>query len=216
MMQCRNWRDVMYLSRVMLNTSLRRTMKALVSPSIFHGSIESSFDGVRARRLWRIDDLHGKKYILILSESVPDLKNFAKQFGYADNYEMKDYSPLLDRITNGGKWQFRLTANPVVSKSHGKIMAHITPEFQKKWIINRAEKLGFFLDEAEFQTVQSKWYDFYKKNNVGTSQVRLLSVTFEGILTVTDADKFRETLCKGIGREKAYGQGMLTIVKCKV
>ncbi len=190
-------------------------MKALVSPSIFHGAIESSFDGVRARRLWRIDDLHGKKYILILSESVPDLKAFAEQFGYADKYETKDYSPLLDRITNGGKWQFRLTANPVVSKSHGKIMAHITPEYQKKWLGNRAEKLGFFLDEAEFQTVQSKWYDFYKKNNAETSRVCLLSVTFEGVLTITDADKFRETLCQGIGREKAYGQGMLTVVKCK-
>lgn len=206
----------MYLSRVMLNTSLRRTIKALVSPSIFHGAVESSFRGVRARRLWRIDNLNGKKYILIVSEAVPDLKDFAEQFGYDDMYETKDYSPLLDRISNGEKWQFRLTANPVVSKSHGKIMAHITPEFQKKWLISRAEKLGFFLDEAEFQTVQSKWYDFYKKSDTGTSQVRLLSVTFEGILKVTDAEKFRQTLCRGIGREKAYGQGMLTVVKCKV
>ena len=28
-------------------------MKALVSPNLFHGGIESSFDGGRARRLWR-------------------------------------------------------------------------------------------------------------------------------------------------------------------
>lgn len=205
----------MYLSRIMLNTTLRKTMKALVSPSLFHGAIENAFEGARARRLWRIDDLNGKKYILILSESVPDLKDFANQFGYGDEYETKDYSPLLDRIANGGKWQFRLTANPVVSKSHGKILAHITPEFQKKWLDSRAEKLGFHLEEDEFQTVQSKWYDFYKKDVTGTSQIRLLSVTFEGILTVTDAEKFKETLCRGIGREKAYGQGMLTIVKCR-
>ena len=71
----------MYMSRITLDTALRETMKALVSPNIFHGAIESSFEGARARRLWRIDDLNGKKYILIVSEAVPDLKHFAEQFG---------------------------------------------------------------------------------------------------------------------------------------
>ena len=215
MMQCWNWGDAMYLSRVTLNITLRETMRALVSPSIFHGAVESSFDGARARRLWRIDDLNGKKYILILSEAIPELRDFSEQFGYAGEYESKDYMPLLNNILDGGKWRFRLTANPVVSKSHGKIMAHTTPEFQKKWLVSRAEKLGFSLNEAEFQTVYSKWYDFRKKNGAGSSQVRLLSVTFEGLLTVTNAEHFKETLCNGIGREKAYGQGLLTIVRCK-
>ncbi|MCM1210679.1 MAG: type I-E CRISPR-associated protein Cas6/Cse3/CasE [Blautia sp.] len=206
----------MYLSRVTLNIALRETMKALVSPSVFHGAVENSFDGVRARRLWRIDDLNGKKYILILSEARPNLENFARQFGYDGEYEIKDYTPLLNKISNGMKWHFRLTANPVVSKSHGKIMAHITPEFQKKWLSSRAERLGFSLDDTEFQTVQSKWYDFRKREGKGSSHVRLLSVTFEGILTVTNAEQFRKTLCNGIGREKAYGQGLLTIISCKI
>lgn len=208
---------VMYLSRIELNIALRETMKALVSPSMFHGAVENSFEGERARRLWRIDDLNGKKYILILSETIPDLQQFSRQFGYPGKYETKDYSPLLERISNGGKWRFRLTANPVISKSNGtgtrgKIMAHVTPEFQKKWLSNRAEKLGFSLNEEEFQTVQSKRYDFYKKDGGSSPRIRLLSVTFEGFLTVTDAEKFKETLCAGIGREKAYGQGLLTIV----
>jgi CRISPR system Cascade subunit CasE len=190
-------------------------MRALVSPNIFHGAIESSFDGARARRLWRIDDLKGKKYILIVSETMPKLEHFAEQFGYVSEYETKDYSPLLDRILEGERWQFRLTANPVVSKMNGKIMAHITPEFQKKWLSSRAKRLGFSVDENEFQTVQSKWYDFRKKNGTGSFRIRLLSVTFEGILTITDAKQFRETLCNGIGREKAYGQGLLTVVRCK-
>lgn len=205
----------MYLSRITLNTARRETMKALVSPNLFHGAVESSFDGERARRLWRIDDLNGKKYILVVSEKAPDLQHFAEQFGFAGEYETKEYAPFLERILDGGQWQFRLTANPVVSKMNGKIMAHITPEYQKKWLGSRAQKLGFSVDEAEFQTVQSRWYDFRKKNGTGSSRVRLLSVTFEGILTVTDAGRFRETLCNGIGREKAYGQGLMTIIRCK-
>ena len=85
---------------------------------------------------------------------------------------------------------------------------------QKKWLISRAEKLGFLLKENEFQTVQSKWYDFRKRSGAGSVHIRLLSVTFEGNLTVTDAIRFKETLCHGIGREKAYGQGLLTIARC--
>lgn len=203
----------MYLSRITLNTALRETMKALISPSIFHGAIERSFPGGRMRRLWRIDDLYGKKYILILSETVPILENFAEQFGFPGEYETKDYTPLLGRISDGERWQFRLTANPVVSKSHGKIIAHTTPEFQKKWLSERAERFGFLIRDAEFQTVQSKWYDFCKKDVAGSSRIRLISVTFEGILTITNVNEFRKTLCNGIGREKAYGQGLMTIIR---
>lgn len=216
--RCRNWGDEMYLSRIELNTALSETIKALASLSMLHGAVESSFEGERTRRLWRIDDLNGRKYVLILSEEKPDLRRFSEQFGFPGEYETKDYSPLLERIIEGGKWQFRLTANPVVSKKtdssvkRGKVMPHVTPEHQKRWLSERAEKLGFSLDPEGFQVVRTKRYDFRKRNGSDSSRVRLLSVTFEGVLTVTDADKFKDALCLGIGREKAYGQGLLTIV----
>ena len=41
----------------------------------------------------------------------------------------------------------------------------------------------------------------------------LLSVTYDGILTVTDPEKFRVSMINGIGRGKAYGNGLLTIVR---
>lgn len=43
----------------------------------------------------------------------------------------------------------------------------------------------------------------------------LLSVTFEGILTVTDAVRFGNTLVEGIGRGKAFGLGLLTIIRLR-
>ena len=45
-----------------------------------------------------------------------------------------------------------------------------------------------------------------------SKEVRLLSVTFEGVLTVTEAARFRETLTQGLGRGKAYGNGLMTVV----
>lgn len=46
-------------------------------------------------------------------------------------------------------------------------------------------------------------------------KVKLLAVTYEGILTVTDADALRNALVNGIGREKAYGMGLMTLAGIK-
>ena len=62
----------MYFSRIELDMRKRSTMKAISSPSLFHGAIESSFIGERNRRLWRIDKLGGHTYLLVLSEDKPD------------------------------------------------------------------------------------------------------------------------------------------------
>ena len=37
--------------------------------------------------------------------------------------------------------------------------------------------------------------------------------SFEGLLRVTDAALFREALTRGIGRGKAYGLGLLTLMR---
>jgi CRISPR system Cascade subunit CasE len=56
------------------------------------------------------------------------------------------------------------------------------------------------------------WHQFYKGGD-SRRRVSLLAVTFEGKLVVTDAAMFRETLVQGIGRGKAYGMGMMTVIR---
>ena len=41
--------------------------------------------------------------------------------------------------------------------------------------------------------------------------VTLRKAIFEGVLRVTDAELFTRTLTEGIGRAKAYGNGLLTL-----
>ena len=208
----------MYLSRIPLDTTRRSTMKALVSPNLFHGAIEQSFPGPRKRNLWRIDKLHEKTYLLVLSQERPDFSRVADQFGNTGNenvWECRPYEPLLNRIEPLDVWHFRLTANPVISKSagqdnRGRILGHVTPEYQKKWLMDRAEKHGFLLCEEGFSVVESRWLRFRKGTDGGRS-VTLLSVTYEGMLTVTDSEAIVHTLIEGLGRGKAYGLGLLTI-----
>ena len=186
----------------------RSTMIALNSPQKLHGAIESAFDSAeRKRKLWRIDKL--------------DLSNAVLQFGASEagiGFETKDYLPLLERIQDGSVWHFKLTANPTVSSSEkcktgerGNVKAHISDQYQIKWLLDRAEKHGFSLDENEFCVTGVKWYIFRK--GAERNRVSILSVTYEGTLKVTDKKMFCDTLVSGIGREKAYGLGMLTVVK---
>lgn len=207
----------MFLSRIPLDRYNRNTLRALSSPSIFHGAVESSFTGDRKRNLWRIDCLGDQLYLLLLSDCEPELLSFCSQFGQEElSFETKLYDGLLDRIKTGDKWRFRLTANPTKSVSdnkngkRGKVVAHITTDFQKKWLIERSAKNGFSVNENSFDIVQSRWIRFYKK---GSKAISLLSVTYEGILEVTDAYAFRSSLINGIGRGKAYGMGLITVMK---
>lgn len=206
----------MFLSRVPLDIEKRETIKALNSPSIFHGAIESSFAGERMRNLWRIDTLNGQMYMLLLSIVEPDLQKFGTQFGLDDCYaETKNYDVLLDRIKNGDRWRFRLTANPTktvktADGSRGKVTACALLNDEKNWLLDKASKNGFRLENDSFDVTESSWQRFYKKDS--KKAVSLRKVTYEGILEISDAELFKQALVNGIGRGKAYGMGLLTVM----
>lgn len=191
----------MYLSRVELDPTRRSTMAALAAPQKLHGAVESAFTGERRRRLWRLDRLGERLYLLLLSEDVPELSGVVEQFGTGAAAETRSYDPLLQRVEPGSSWQFRLTANPTkcckdpkAPAERGTVAAHCSTKYQKQWLLDRAAKHGFALREEEFT-------------------VTLLAVTYEGILQVTDPEQFRALLCQGMGRGKAYGLGLMTVMR---
>ena len=201
-----------------LDPQKRRTMLALSYPSIFHGAVEQSLLGKPGQKLWRIDELRGSTYLMILSEEEPDLTRAVAELGFdGEAWESRDYSPLLNRIAEGTVWNFRLCANPTYSEmrpgQRGKVHAHRTPEQQLRWLFRQGEKNGFCVSPEAVTVTKSQWYQFGKGNEDGAKHtVRLLAVTYDGILKVTDADLMKQALKQGIGREKAYGMGLMTLV----
>ena len=184
----------MYLSRVELDLTRRSTMEALAAPQKLHGAVESAFAGERRRRLWRLDRLGERLYLLLLSEDAPDLSGVVEQFGTGAAAETRSYEPLLERVVPGSCWQFRLTANPTKSckdpkapAERGSVMAHCSTKHQKQWLLDRAAKHGFALREEEFTVTRVQWQRFAKR---GTRPVTLLAVTYEGVLQVTDRMTF--------------------------
>ena len=192
-------------------------MLAMKNPAKIHGAVEASFSGERRRRLWRTDVLAGETYLLVLSEDRGDFTLLDKQFGTGEGWEEREYSPLLSRTENGSVWQFRLRANPVKSvpskEGRGIVHGHVTPEYQKQWLKDRCEKHGFSLNDDSFEVTQVEHLNFQKGKN--GNHVTILAVTFQGTLTVTDQNAFNDLLVNGLGRGKAYGLGMMTIVRAE-
>ena len=209
----------MYLTQMRLDMNNRRTLSALASPAKLHGAVESAFSGQRQRNLWRIDSRGAQNYLLILSGEKPDLTQAAQQFAPpGETWQTKDYTQLLNRVSQGSRWQFRLCANPTYSVpagpgQQGRVCAHSTPEHQAAWLERQSERHGFVLKKDEFAVMKSVWYRF-RKGNTGKN-VTFLAVTYEGYLEVRDPELFCRMLCSGIGHGKAYGAGLMTLVRAE-
>jgi len=202
-------------------------MTAFTSPQKLHAAVESSFPPGKekdGRNLWRIDRVDSVLYLLVLSGEKPDFSHIIDQFGWPgaeQKWETKNYTDFLEKIDLGQKWQFRLRANPVHSvkqgsslhaqepAKRGKVYAHVTVKQQEQWLLKRAAKNGFNLQEDSFRVVQQEVRQFIRRRK----PVTLGIATFEGILEVTDLTLFKRALINGIGRAKAYGCGLLTIAR---
>lgn len=204
----------MYFSRIELNNRRAKTLISLVSPQKIHGIVESAFFDKSKRKLWRLDDAGTKKSLYILSEEKPDLLNILQEIGFPLKAQknIKNYDDFLQKI-RCQKYRFKITVNPThhIGESKARV-SYLTTEEQKNWLIKKGEENGFKLTENSFDVSERKWQSFRKKDG---KKVSFLSVTFEGMLFVIDAKKFQKLLTKGLGAEKAYGQGLMTVIPIK-
>lgn len=206
-----------YISQVAIDMKDENTIEAVRNPYLFHGAIEKAVNTPerqeKGRTLWRRD---GDR-ILIVSETKPDLSGMEKQFKGIGR--SKVYS-LPDNVKNGDRLFFRLLANPartinVTDKKTGeikraRIVSNTTAE-QMSWLRDKAERGGFMLDDSKVIIVRSFRQSVFRHHS--EPPVQFMAVQYEGYLTVTDADTFRETIFKGLGREKAFGCGMLSVIR---
>ncbi|MFJ4939020.1 type I-E CRISPR-associated protein Cas6/Cse3/CasE [Streptomyces pseudovenezuelae] len=121
-----------------------------------------------------------------------------------------------------------------------KRTAHLTTIHQVDWLLDerRQERGGFLIcekladkrllpggtthhnrphhgDRYELMVRDQRNLSFPKRQSGNASkpnQVTLVTVTYDGRLTVTDPDRLRTTLTQGIGKAKAYGCGLMTLV----
>lgn len=206
-----------YISRVEIDTKNRRKISELTHLGAYHNWVEKSFPeefaaGERSRKLWRIDQLKGRSYLLIVSQGEPDMTQL-EEYGVPGSGQCRTYDAFLQSLTHGQKMSFRLTANPARAAKQGdqrgKVCPHTTVEKQLEYLEIRAERLGFSLVGYDYQIVQRDFPILRKK---GGKSIKLARAIYEGSLIIENADIFRKTLTEGVGKEKAYGFGLLTVI----
>lgn len=190
----------MYLSEIVLNPSNPKARRDLESANELHRTLCSGFpDGERPRVLF--SQRKTAPLVLMLSEAEPD---FSK--GYSEGRILRARAkPFCPRISEGQRLRFVLRANPT-KKTEGKRIGLQHPEQQSNWLLRKAEQHGFALEG--FSILESGVQRTPRPNQ---SDMLHLYAVFEGTLTVTNADKFTETLKQGIGSGKAFGFGMLMV-----
>lgn len=141
------------------------------------------------------------------------------------NPAVKEIGVRYDRIQNGDQFQFRLRANPTrrVLKPRksdhdsmiGKRVQLFTDEERREWMKRKGEQGGFAVDLDALQIGKGDVFGPRQYGNRGSGDRRerltFEAAVFDGMLQVTDAERFRATLRTGIGSGKAYGFGLLSI-----
>lgn len=191
----------MYITQIKLDLRNHQIFKKLRSLDDYHAYIESAFPaeqllGVRKRHLWRLDG----QSVLLVSEDQPD-EEILSRYG---TVTIKDYSKFVENISSTRPYQFKLVANPLqMDIKNRRIPCHGNSQ-RLEWLEKQGARYGF-------KTIQAQVVG-YKENKIRKHGFTVKSVTFEGILQVTDIEKFKQALRHGIGHEKAYGCGMVTIM----
>jgi len=190
-------------------------MKALSSPQVLHATVEGCF-AQKNRTLWRLDSLNGNLYLLLVSEVAPNFEILASQLCTpGESGQTKNYTTFLSKIEAGQKLRFRFRGNPVHSvvtgnDKRGKVTPHVGEHHKREWLVKKAAQNGFSLADGDFTMVETGQQRFFQRSN--KSPIILSYATFEGILTVTDTQQFITALTQGIGRGKAYGCGLMTVM----
>jgi len=204
----------MYITKIKLNKNLRD----VTNPINIHSNIElglkrSENKNVPSGRiLWRLEDHGIETHLLVVTPAEPDFKHI--------NGESitKEYSKLIESVEEGKQYLFKVKANTVrCSKgvdgsmtSRGKVMGITDYIKQKEWFIEKSKSYGFKVDNSSFDIITAEQEVFIKRTG---EKVTIMTADIEGVLTISDVNIFRNTLTHGFGRAKAYGCGLITIMR---
>jgi CRISPR system Cascade subunit CasE len=235
----------MYLSRLILNARTRDARAWLGDCHALHRVVMSGFPDIAAASpradlgvLFRVEPMTAPPYVPVLIQSRAEPAWRLETNAVAGVEGPKSLSTLLDRISAGKRYRFRLRASPT-RRVHGRATLGADPargrmrpekaeakgkrvELTREadriaWLERRAEAAGFRIVTAhllpgghDVPALLASGAGKTKGRKDGAG-LTLATVLFDGLLEVRDADRFRNALRNGIGPGKAFGCGLLSI-----
>lgn len=168
-------------------------------------------DGKQRDFLTRIDQTGGGFRLLIVSPAKPVRPDWCQPESW------RGVKLIPEDYFSHRRYRFQLCANPTRKVAVEKPGGGFTKNGRRvplrsrdelvAWIKRKGEQAGFQIEEKSLRTLRQGVEYFTKKGLRGLHN----AVEFQGILEVTDAQKFRESFEKGIGSAKAFGFGLLVL-----
>lgn len=226
----------MRLFRIHLNPRCKEARRDLADPYQMHASLCRAFCLPEVKCppgaiLWRLEpeaDSARLPRVLIQSVLEPDWSRTASTdwLSYADAGINLTQKLSLDTLLAGRRFRFRLRANPCKTVD-GKRQGLMNRDAQVAWLQRKGEAHGFRLPEL----VSADYFEFKAQSEeraypdcrvtheqmlVGKQHdgnaIRVYSALFEGQLSVSDPERFKLALAKGIGHGKSMGLGLLSVL----
>lgn len=219
----------MLLHRIHLNPRCREVRRDLSDPYQMHSTLCRAFSLPNQKCpegefLWRLEPEAGpdsQPRVLVQSRSQADWTRINLSDWLAQVEPAIDLNERLKlgSLETGQRFRFRLRANPCVTRNHKRLGLMRLVE-QEAWVARKGDLHGFEVpplvrptesSEARFDVRVSQEQMLRGKQHAGNG-IRVYAVLFDGLLTVTDPEKFRVGLHTGIGHGKAMGLGLLSVV----
>lgn len=220
----------MFLHRIHLDPRCREARRDLSDPYQLHATLCRAFSPPEQKCpegevLWRLEpetDADGSPRVLVQSRTIPDWEGIGVKGWLAAADAPIDLKTRLklDALTAGQRFRFRLRANPCVTRN-GKRLGLLQLVEQERWIQRKGEAHGFALPklpsldlsqegEARVDVRVSQEQMLTGMQHQG-NRIRIFSVLYDGLLTVTDSKAFVTVLQTGIGHGKTLGLGLLSV-----
>ncbi len=220
----------MFLHRIVVDPRCREVRRDLSDPYQLHATLCRAFSQPEHKCqegevLWRLEpetDSDGCPRLLVQSRTIPDWDGIGVKGWLAKADPPIDLMRRLklDALGVGQRFRFRLRANPCVTRK-GKRLGLLHLIDQESWIQRKGQTHGFALpqlcsfalsDEGEaridVRVSQERMLTGMQHHG---NRIRIFSVLYDGVLTVTDAAAFVDMLQRGIGHGKALGLGLMSV-----
>lgn len=198
------------LTRVLLNrnhpavrrdladaTELHKTVMRLVPDNL--GPHPRQHTGL----LFRLETDTPSPSLLVQTRLPPHPNRLPTGYGIT---QTRNLAPMLRALTPGLDVRYRITANASKRDQHSRKAIPLQGEDALAWWYRRATQAGLHVHHAD---TDRRHFLRYRRQ---PGQPYHALTRFEGTATVTDPETLAHAVLTGIGKGKAYGAGLLSLL----
>ena len=227
----------MFLSKVVLNPRHRLTYRLASDLYAQHRFVMSAFPDLQGAEQSNegTQDKQGILYRLEADKQSDTMFFLVQSRVESDWSKTRELHPDVlcskeskeDRRTfeKGGHYRFRLRASPTVCRVNRDADGHrqaskrlglVKEEEQREWLVRVGDRCGFGIAPEAILIIPQGKQEGFKPKPEGKhlhDLVTCFMVDFDGALHITDETLFSAALREGIGRGKAWGCGLLSLIR---